>query len=605
MQKPGFVKRDNKVLVSARAYKGDAMTLLAFDVDESLLESFVGFSIRVTQGKRKPYYLSNLLSFSPAILTKNGIDRNKKLSSLYSPIQKFRWVHVPSTEHYVKDPFYGEYTYEITPRYLEDQILKELDPSLTVKLTIDVSPFRNQEIQVGFTRGFISSQQYAYRFNNNTKLRPNKKDLLFDIKQNSGVAHRVNPHTGRSSDVPYTFEDQHEYLGWQARDRLLEFLDEVMANNTIKLDVFAYDLDEPVIVKNLITLGEQGRLRIILDDTSEHTGLADFETLFSDLWKEKKLDANALFRGHFQGLAHSKVFIQRRNDATGQAIKVLTGSTNFTTNGLYINANHVLVFNNANTAQHYADMFDKSFSAMLMEAFRDTDLAGDGFVIKEATLPDMTIRFSPHEQAVVDKFFESISERIKHAESDVLFAIMDDDSNSSILDAVREQVKSDKVFTYGITDNTSDIYLYKPNSKRGVKVSGKGTATSLPPPFNRVAKVPGHAIHHKFIVVDFKGKNSVVYCGSSNLAYKPEQKNGDNLIEIRNDNVVTAFAVEAIRLVDHFQWRNKQQTAKKNQEPVQLNDNSDKTKIWYKNYYNPNDLLFLERTLLIRENPKP
>ena len=119
-----------------------------------------------------------------------------------------------------------------------------------------------------------------------------------------------------------------------------------------------------------------------------------------------------------------------------------------------------------------------------------------------------------------------------------------------------------------------------------------------------MADIPGHNIHHKFIVVDFKGKNSVVYCGSSNLAYKPEQKNGDNLIEIRDEDVVTAFAIEAIRLVDHFQWRNKKGNAKKNNEPLYLNDNSNKAKIWYKGYYKPNDLLYLERTLLIKDNPQ-
>ena len=102
--------------------------------------------------------------------------------------------------------------------------------------------------------------------------------------------------------------------------------------------------------------------------------------------------------------------------------------------------------------------------------------------------------------------------------------------------------------------------------------------------------------------MDFKGKNGIVYCGSSNLAYKPEQKNGDNLIEIRDEDVVTAFAVEAIRLVDHFQWRNKKGIAQKNDEPLYLNDGSNKRKIWYKSYYNENDLHFLERTLLIGEN---
>jgi len=49
MQISNSVKKDGKVLVSARAYKGDAMTLLAFDLDESMLENFVGFSIRVKE----------------------------------------------------------------------------------------------------------------------------------------------------------------------------------------------------------------------------------------------------------------------------------------------------------------------------------------------------------------------------------------------------------------------------------------------------------------------------------------------------------------------------------------------------------------------------
>jgi hypothetical protein len=214
------IRKADKLLASVRAYKGDAMTLLSFDLDESLLENFVGFSIRVTQGNRKPYYLKNRLSFEPAILAKNSIDDKEKLSSLYSPFQKFRWIHVPSSEHYVDNPCFGKYTYDVTPRFLVDDVLKEPDPGLTVSVTIDVSPFRDGDIQVGFTRAFISSAAYAYRFNNNSNLRPNKEDLIFDIKMKSGTAKRWNENTRQMEDIDYTFEEQHEYLGWQARDRI-------------------------------------------------------------------------------------------------------------------------------------------------------------------------------------------------------------------------------------------------------------------------------------------------------------------------------------------------------------------------------------------------
>ena len=590
------IKQGEKDLVSVRAYKGDAMTLLAFDLDESLVENFVGFSVRVKQGNRGPYFLTNRLSFKPAILKKNGIDYREKLSTRYSPYQKFRWVHVPSSEHYIDNPYFGTYMYEVTPRYLVDDVLKDLDPTLTVRVAIEVSPFRDGEAQVGFTRAFISSQAYAYHFSNNGKLRPNKEDLIFDIRAISDTAKRWNPQRKRMEDTPYTFEEQHEYLGWQARDRVMEFLDEALNDSSLRLDVFAFDLDEPIVVQKLLALAKQGRLRIILDDSKDHTKKGCFEEQFEDLFKKEAADIKTIVRGRYQSLSHSKVFIQRKGS---NAVKVLTGSTNLTTNGLYINANHVIIFNNPKVAQLYADVFDESFGKERMSTFKQTKLAKTDYVIHEQQLPDLTIHFSPHLKEVADKLFGAISKRIEKAESDVLFAIMNDRSKSDILDAVRQQVKSDKVFTYGITDTTKDVFLYKPDSKRGVRVAGKGTETALPPPFNTVAKVPGISIHHKFIVVDFKGENSVVYCGSSNLAYGPEQKNGDNLIEIRDEDVVTVFAVEAIRLVDHFHWRNKKWSAKKKKDPLYLSDNKDKKKIWYKSYYNPDDLHYLERTLLI------
>ena len=86
--------------VSVRAYRGDAMTLLAFDLDESKTENFTGFSVRITPGIRKPYYLTNLLTYSAAILKKNNITPEVAHSTFFSPIQKFRWVHVQ--RHFIR-----------------------------------------------------------------------------------------------------------------------------------------------------------------------------------------------------------------------------------------------------------------------------------------------------------------------------------------------------------------------------------------------------------------------------------------------------------------------------------------------------------------------
>jgi len=230
-----------------------------------------------------------------------------------------------------------------------------------------------------------------------------------------------------------------------------------------------------------------------------------------------------------------------------------------------------------------------------MKKFKETDLAVQDHGVAESKVPEMTVRMSPHTETVATVFFKSISERIKAAQSDVLFAVMQDDSASSILDALKfVRENNEGIFSYGITDTSSTISLYKPGSRRGVLVAGKGGTKILPPPFNKESPIPGIAIHHKFVVVDFKGENPVVYCGSSNLAFGPEQRNGDNLIEIRDKGAVTTFAIEAIRLVDHFSFRNRVM----NTTEINL-QSSGAEKPWYLSYYDAEDLHFLERTLMI------
>ncbi|HRQ89839.1 MAG TPA: phospholipase D-like domain-containing protein, partial [Bacteroidia bacterium] len=62
-------------------------------------------------------------------------------------------------------------------------------------------------------------------------------------------------------------------------------------------------------------------------------------------------------------------------------------------------------------------------------------------------------------------------------------------------------------------------------------------------------------VHHKFLVTDFNGARPTVYTGSSNMAAGGERDNGDNLICIEDRRVAIAYAIEALRLFDHFHFR--------------------------------------------------
>ena len=59
-------------------------------------------------------------------------------------------------------------------------------------------------------------------------------------------------------------------MGETAREQILDVLNRVVNDPSLTLKVFAYDLNEPDILKILLTLAAQGRVRIILDNASLH-----------------------------------------------------------------------------------------------------------------------------------------------------------------------------------------------------------------------------------------------------------------------------------------------------------------------------------------------
>jgi hypothetical protein len=126
----------------------------------------------------------------------------------------------------------------------------------------------------------------------------------------------------------------------------------------------------------------------------------------------------------------------------------------------------------------------------------------------------------------------------------------------------------------------------------------------------------GHQVHHKFVVCGFNQPDAVVFCGSSNLATGGEEANGDNLLAIHDSDVATVFAIEALGLVDHFNFLDKAATGGKGSTPSRRRSIPAATPTaspkeaavaagwflstddgWTKPYYDPNDLRYVDRTL--------
>jgi phosphatidylserine/phosphatidylglycerophosphate/cardiolipin synthase-like enzyme len=567
------------------AYKGDASTMLAFDLDENNTDDLAGFSIRYTTPSGKSFFLGNRLSFDVKITNATSPDKRSYTSSELAPFQKFRWLHVPGDFHQALNKTeYGEYSYHVTPRYFKNGKLLPLDTTLTVNVKIDVSPFALNNSFVA--RGFMASQAYVHRFGKTRNIRPNDKDLLFDIKKKSGTSPAGND---------FTFEDQYRWMGFTAREKLLDYIDEAIADKDISLDVFAYDLNEPSVCDRFLTLAREGRVRIILDNASLHVHSENknrpdsYEDMFEDEFNQVKKGKAAIVRAHFGRYAHNKVIIQKEK---GTPVSVLTGSTNFSTNGVYINANHIIILRSEEAALLYQKIFDQSFTEEGRKDIRKYFLTAQSNKINDPSLPEIYVAFSPHSEDTAKDILHKLCDKIQHTRSSVLFAVMELGGTGEVLDELKQLHRDSSVFSYGVTDTTSGIKLYKPDDPGGILVTGKKIQSKLPPPFDQEVSPAGHEIHHKFIVLDFNGTDPVVFCGSSNLAEGGEKANADNLIEIRDEGIATAFAIEAIRLVDHYHFRDAMLNAD-NTKPLLL-ATTDK---WCRKYYDHDDLHFRDRKL--------
>ena len=595
--------------LSVKAYRGDFRTLLAFNMSRQSTRNLAGFTIRFEiPGDPQPKSVFNNLRFEkPA--NHAQVATEPAISSVNAPIHKFRWVHVPGSVNQEK-PKSGIYKYTVTPRFFDgNRSMLPLDPDRSVTVAVQVGPFTRKALEVAFTRGYTQSQAFVRHFGIKAKIEPAGNQLQFDTSQQSGVS---------PDGKPYTFADEYQWLGFTARETLFGVLNDVLEDKKLTADVFAYDLNEPDLIGILLKLAGQKRVRVILDNATLHHNkeMTKPEDKFEKLFTAAAGATTLIKRGKFGRFAHDKVVVVR-SKATGKARKVLTGSTNFSVTGLYVNSNHILVFNDPVVAQQYADVFQKVWETdVKKKSFVDSPLSVQSFDFSSVKTPKTSISFAPHDPAIADQMLKDIADRITKegnraaASGSVLFAVMELAKGvSPVLAALKTLHSSQDIFSYGISDSDEGISLYPLGRKTGVLVTGKPTKTRLPKPFNQVRNLGGfgHQVHHKFVVCGFNGPEPVVFCGSSNLAGGGEANNGDNLLAIFDEDVATCFAIEALSLVDHFDFLNRvaeeggkppaTPAASKPQAAADAEWFLSTTDKWVEKFFDPEDLHCVDRKL--------
>jgi phosphatidylserine/phosphatidylglycerophosphate/cardiolipin synthase-like enzyme len=566
--------------LSLNLYRGEDMVLLAFDIDDRLKKpDFAGFGIQYFIGNAaQPRDVFNFLTFKRVRLAAKAAKKDIALAdraSMRSPIQQFRWAHVPSV------PLDDVVTYKVSAMFWNGD--QPPVAKATTQATIDVHrATRGTFLNVGFTRGFASSQAYERNFPGQRKIIPpaGKSQLDFDI----------TPFAGDGKPYPW--------LGFEARRILFDFLDECLADPSVSVDVFAYDLSDSEIVGRYEKF--KSRLRILIDDSDKHGQPKSDETAAFKRLKISAGDGNVA-RHHFSGLQHNKVVIAKRKSGSGVVpFAVSTGSTNFSLSGLYIQNNNVLLFRDADIAKFYADAFANAFPAAA--GFSGKPVATQWF---EKALPDAgTYRFcfSPHKKKSTLSM-KPLADAINGAKKSVFYAIAFRGAETGLADDALDNLDPKKLLVMGVANMPG-----KPKSKtlmvqlpgRGAVPFGPAALTkNLPEPFkSEWTGGGGIHMHHKFVVCDFNGKNPVAFTGSSNLAQGGEEGNGDNLIEIRDPKVVVAYAVQAVSIFDHYGFRNRMKTAEKNPQARDLDEPPAAGKpAWWEQSFKPDDYKCRDRLL--------
>lgn len=533
--------RNESALFTLKVHRGDGMALLAMDwKDDEPPQDFVGFAIEYKEPDGERFYqLKNRIAFP----TTEGKVNAKKLVTRLSPIQKFRWVHFPRNAEMP-----GEFVYSVAPVFMNESDELSYGEAQTVAIELRRETYPDQ-LNVTFTRGFVSSQAFVDNF----------------VTEDHGVSSLIPSSADEGLDFVPTHPRAERALAWmgfEARDAILEVLDDAIADPDAQVRVVAYDLCEPTVVSRLEQLGD--RLKIVIDDSGAHEPADSAESRAAGILAASASAANVK-RQHMGNLQHNKTIV-----VDGPLVKkAVCGSTNFTWRGFFVQSNNALILRGANAIEPFMAAADAYWEHDGAAAFGKTEPAEwtsiglDGINAKVA--------FSPHSKK--NALLAEIAEDIRGTESCLFYSLAFlYQTEGPIREAIEEVSKRDDIFVYGISDKRvgGGLDLQKPDGNIS-PVRPAALTKKVPEPFKSEPKGgAGNRMHHKFVVIDFDRADGRVYLGSYNFSNSADTKNGENLLLVRDRRIAVSYTIEALRIFDHYHFRVVQEEAKEKRDKIQL-----------------------------------
>ncbi|MBI3789788.1 MAG: hypothetical protein HY275_02785 [Gemmatimonadetes bacterium] len=520
--------------LSVHAIAGTHVVLLAMNMPEAQCKGLLGFAIHRTDPEEKEaYWLEGMKVFKSV---KVDVPPGGKVSTRQHPVQGFTWSDFSAKPAH-------HYTYRIVALYGAPSAPTE-GVAVDVDITTESAALAGGH-EVYFNRGAAASQAYAERFQNQSP------DTVGDAAWNwlsRGLAEALAGFVSRAGDHHHALRvAAYEFT----EDRFMQALREAATRR--KADVrIIYHARERVNTEVV-----QGKRK------ATQTGLNRAAV------KRNKLSALCTERlaPSKSDISHNKFIVLLHK---GAPVAVLTGSTNFSTGGIYGHSNVVHVVNNAAVAQTYLDCWNELVGdpakATLKPAFDAMCKVPAAPVATSLPPTGTSTVFSPRTDADALTYYQQLALRARGGlfmtfafGMNPLFQHVYATSTAPLRMALMERtVVARKDKKKQAADEAAILALRKMVENRfavgGTKPHDvlEHWAEEKLTGLNPMVKY----LHTKYMLVDPLGPDPIVVSGSANFSDASCTDNDENMLVIRGDErVADIYLGEFMRLYKHYAFR--------------------------------------------------
>ncbi|MEQ1549168.1 MAG: phospholipase D-like domain-containing protein [Chakrabartia sp.] len=501
------VVKKTKGSYAATALVGTYSASIGWDVDPAVKTGLHGFAVRKSE-----YDVT-----TKALVAVNWLRGEKRFAgdpadgieipSSRAPFQRFRWSDYTLKAHQA-------YKFEIFPVRGTPMALTMDEPP--VDLVIRPSEDTSGGLGVHVNRGVTSAFAYLDRF----KLQ-NPADVA------DGSAYR--------------------WLSRGLKEALLDFIAATPAGDALHLCI--YEFFDVEIAAAFAAARQRGvDVRIVY-----HAPAGDKATLENEhVLAQANLGPIAIARTNVGNISHNKFIVHLSG---GAAVRLFTGTANFTENAFYFQTNAALTINDPNVAAAY-----QAYFAILADDPLRTKIKDDINDARNRVNALMATVNAQQNNRFAKQFFsplrsmdivECAVDLIQSAQSCV-FVSSPFGLDKDVVDALL--ANNPDILQYGLANTTAKkkIEMLSANNTRFF------TPSRLETYMGRAwdSKAFGqHKIHIKMIAVDPWGDNPRVLFGSANFSEGSCKDNDENAFLSSDPRLTAILTTEFLRMFDHYKSR--------------------------------------------------